>query len=207
MQKSNVYELISLVAADLVKEGIAKSQRNTQGTGYMYRGIDDVFNAVGPILAKHGLVILPRCLERLAIERTTNKGGAIFSVTVKAEFDFVSSKDNSSHTVTMYGEAMDVSDKATNKAMSAAYKYAIFQTFCIPTAGDNDADAHTHEVTIEPVIDFDQACEIEELAQRSHVEMSTIIAHYNIGDISDLPLKHFKGLKAHLLKKIVDGAK
>ena len=46
----------------------------------------------------------------------------------------------------MIGEAMDRSDKATNKAMSAAYKYACFQTFCIPTEGDNDADFTTHEV-------------------------------------------------------------
>jgi hypothetical protein len=41
---------------------------------------------------------------------------------------------------------MDSGDKATNKAMSAAYKYAAFQAFAIPTEGDNDADAHTHEV-------------------------------------------------------------
>ena len=42
---------------------------------------------------------------------------------------------------------MDTSDKATNKAMSAAYKYAAFQTFAIPTEADNDADGHTHEVS------------------------------------------------------------
>ena len=41
---------------------------------------------------------------------------------------------------------MDSADKATNKAMSAAYKYAAFQAFAIPTQGDNDADATTHEV-------------------------------------------------------------
>jgi hypothetical protein len=41
---------------------------------------------------------------------------------------------------------MDSGDKASNKAMSAAYKYAAFQAFCIPTEGDNDADATTHEV-------------------------------------------------------------
>jgi hypothetical protein len=39
---------------------------------------------------------------------------------------------------------MDSGDKATNKAMSAAYKYACFQAFSIPTESDNDADAHTH---------------------------------------------------------------
>ncbi len=51
------------------------------------------------------------------------------------------------HTVRTFGEAMDRGDKATNKAMSAAYKYAAFQTFAIPTEGDNDADASSHEVS------------------------------------------------------------
>ena len=41
---------------------------------------------------------------------------------------------------------MDSADKATNKAMSAAYKYMAMQTFCIPTEGDNDADASHHEI-------------------------------------------------------------
>jgi hypothetical protein len=62
------------------------------------------------------------------------------------EFNFVSALDGSKHTVKTFGEAMDSADKATNKAMSAAYKYAAFQAFCIPTEGDTDADATTHEV-------------------------------------------------------------
>jgi hypothetical protein len=41
---------------------------------------------------------------------------------------------------------MDSGDKGTNKAMSAAYKYAAFQAFSIPTEADNDADGHTHHV-------------------------------------------------------------
>jgi hypothetical protein len=50
------------------------------------------------------------------------------------------------HTACTFGEAMDSADKATNKAMSAAFKYVVMQTFCIPTEGDNDADATSHEV-------------------------------------------------------------
>ena len=45
-----------------------------------------------------------------------------------------------------FGEAMDSGDKATNKAMSAAYKYAALQAFAIPTEGDNDTENHTHEI-------------------------------------------------------------
>ena len=105
-----------------------------------------MYNAVSRLLATHGLCIMPRCTERNVVERTNAKGTALFYVTVRMEFDFVSAADVSTHTVVTYGEAMDSGDKATNKAMSAAYKYALMQTFAIPTEGDNDADATTHEV-------------------------------------------------------------
>lgn len=141
-----VYAAIAAVTAEMAKEGIAKGRRNTQ-QGYQFRGIDDVYNALSPVLAKHKLCILPRVTERKVQERETQRGGVIFYVTVRVEFDFVSAEDGSVHTVCTYGEAMDSADKATNKAMSAAYKYAAFQTFCIPTEGDNDADATTPEPT------------------------------------------------------------
>jgi hypothetical protein len=142
----NVYKAIAAVQAELAKGGIAKANTNQQ-QGYKFRGIDDDYNALAPILAKHGLCVLPRCKSREVVERVNQKGTALFYVTVEAEFDFVCAEDGSKHTVgPMYGEAMDSGDKATNKAMSAAYKYAAMQAFAIPTEGDNDADATTHEV-------------------------------------------------------------
>lgn len=141
----NVYQAISAVQKDLAHSGIAKTRENTFDK-YKFRGIDEVYNALSPLLAKHGLCILPRMVSREVVERESQKGGALFYVTVEAEFDFVSAEDGSKHTVRTFGEAMDRGDKATNKAMSAAYKYAAFQTFAIPTEGDNDADANTHEV-------------------------------------------------------------
>ena len=139
----SVYKAINAVQAELAKTGIAKDK---QAQSYKFRGIDDVYNAIAPLLAKHGLCILPRVLSRTCTERVNKNGNAMFYVTVEAEFDFVSAEDGTKHTVKTFGEAMDVSDKATNKAMSAAYKYAAFQAFAIPTEGDNDADATTHEV-------------------------------------------------------------
>ena len=141
-----VYQAINAVQTELAKVGITKSRTNQQGASYKFRGIDDVFNTVSPLMAEHGLCILPRVLTRECVERQTKAGGAIFYVTVEVEFDFVSAEDSSKHTVKTFGEAMDTSDKATNKAMSAAYKYAALQAFAIPTEGDNDADLHTHEV-------------------------------------------------------------
>ena len=141
-----VYQAINAVQADLAVDGIRKDRRNTQGSGYNFRGIDDVYNALAPLLAKHGLVIIPRMMKRTSEERQSKAGGALFYVTVEAEFDFIAAEDGSSHTARTFGEAMDSGDKATNKAMSAAYKYAAFQTFAIPTEGNPDADAETHDV-------------------------------------------------------------
>lgn len=144
-----VYQAINAVQAELAKAGITKDKRNQQ-QGYNFRGIDDVYNALSPLMAKHGLCILPRILTRDVQERQTQKGGVLFYVTVEAEFDFVAAEDGSTHVVRTFGEAMDSADKATNKAMSAAYKYAAFQAFAIPTEADNDADSHTHEVAPDP---------------------------------------------------------
>lgn len=168
-----VYQSINRVQADLAKEGISKDRKNEQ-QGYRFRGIDDVFNALAPLLSKHGLCVLPRCTSREVVERTTSKGTALFYVTVCAEFDFVCAEDGSRHTVgPMYGEAMDSGDKATNKAMSAAYKYACLQAFSIPTEGDNDADASSHEV--KPSVGRQAAAELDQ-AIVSALESANTIA-------------------------------
>lgn len=144
-----VYQAIGAVSAALSREGISKA-RNNQSQGYKFRGIDDVLNALSGALVAAGLVILPRCTERIVVERQTAKGGALFNVTCQVEFDLVSTEDGSKHTVCTFGEAMDSADKATNKAMSAAYKYLALLVFCIPTEAtpENDADFTTHEVVL-----------------------------------------------------------
>jgi hypothetical protein len=88
-----VYQAINKVQAALAVTGISKDRTNTQGSGYKFRGIDDVYNAVAPLLAEHGLCILPRVLTRVCEERTSKNGGALFYVTVEAEFDFVAAED------------------------------------------------------------------------------------------------------------------
>lgn len=141
-----VYAAIAAVQGELAKVGIAKNRKNSQGSGYNFRGIDDVYAALAPLLSSHGLCVIPRLTERTVAERSSKNGGALFYVTVKSDFDFVAVEDGSVHTCSTYGEAMDSGDKATNKAMSAAYKYAAFMTFAIPVEGEQDADEVTHEV-------------------------------------------------------------
>jgi hypothetical protein len=158
----DVYKSIAAVAGELASKGISKDSRN-QAQGFSFRGIDAVYNALAPLLVKHNLCILPRCTERVCVERTNAKGTALFYVTVQAEFDMVSATDGSKHTVVTFGEAMDSGDKATNKAMSAAYKYAAFQAFCIPTEETSvDADAETHEVKSDKLMEMIAALDAAE---------------------------------------------
>lgn len=145
MENIGVYQAISAVQGELAKVGIGKDQKNT-GQGYKFRGIDDIYNSIASLLAVHKLCILPRVTGR-TVDRVASKSGAMLNyVAVNVEFDFVSAEDGSKHTVATFGEAMDSGDKATNKAMSAAYKYACLQAFCIPTEGDNDADSSSPEI-------------------------------------------------------------
>jgi len=139
-----VYKAIAGVMSDLASTGIGKDSKNQQ-QGFAYRGIDAVMNALAPLLVKHGLLILPRYTSRNVQERVNAKGTALFYVTVAGELVFTSVEDGSTHTVAIYGEAMDSGDKATNKAMSIAYKYGAFQAFCIPTEAQ-DPDAVCHDV-------------------------------------------------------------
>lgn len=134
-----VYQAINAVQKELAKIGISKD-RNNPTQGFKFRGIDDVYNTVSPLLGEHGLCILPRMLTHRIMESQTKNQTVKYTAVVEAEFDFVSSEDGSKHVVKTFGEAMDMADKATNKAMSAAYKYAVMQAFAIPTEGDNDAD-------------------------------------------------------------------
>jgi hypothetical protein len=177
-----VYQAINAIQLALSKTGISKDRVNSQGSGYKFRGIDDVYNAISPLLAEHGLCILPRMLTRECTDRISAKGGNLFYVTVEAEFDFVSAEDGSKHTVKTFGEAMDSGDKATNKAMSAAYKYAAFQAFSIPTEADNDADAHTHAVAsktvlIAPLIASIDAATTEEELKAAYFEAIKVAGH------------------------------
>jgi hypothetical protein len=146
-----VYQCINKVQADLAKTGISKNQKNTQ-QNYKFRGIDDLYNALGGVLASNGLCVLPRALTREVTERETKSGGTLFSVLLTVELDLVCAEDASVHTIRMFGEAMDSGDKATNKASTAAYKYACLQAFCIPIDGEEqDSDATTHS-NLKPII-------------------------------------------------------
>ena len=203
-----VYQAINKVQAALAKEGITKSMRNTQGSGYNFRGIDQVYNALSPLLAEHGLCILPRLMKSEQTERQSSGGKPLIYSYVTMEFDMVSAEDGSKHTICTGGEAFDSGDKSMNKAMSAAYKYAAFQAFAIPTEGDNDADAHTHTPeAIEPKMNNKQVSELAGLISETDSDIAGILAFistgagYEVSALKNAPLAAYEPVKKRLIDK------
>ena len=135
-------KIYSAIAAAMGEIGaIGKNKRNAQ-QGFQYRGIDDVMNALYPILSKHGLFLAPEVLEHTREERTTKSGGNLIYSILKIRYTLYAD-DGSSVSAVVIGEGMDSADKSSNKAMSVAMKYAMFQLFCIPTEEMIDPDGET----------------------------------------------------------------
>lgn len=135
----NIYESISKIMEEI--PAIGKTKKNVQ-QGFMFRGIDQVMNALQPLLSKHKVFIVPEVLEQIREERVTSKGGNLIYSICKIKYKFFA-EDGTSIEATTIGEGMDSGDKATNKAMAIAMKYALFQVFCIPTEEMKDPDSDT----------------------------------------------------------------
>ena len=141
---STIYQAI----ADIMDEGyaITKARRNLK-QGYQYRGIDDVMNTFQPLLAKHQVFAVPEVLEQAREERHTQNGGVLIYAILTVKYTFYAA-DGSHVDAVVVGEGMDSGDKASNKALSAAFKYALFQVFCIPTEEQMiDSETDSPEVT------------------------------------------------------------
>ena len=176
--RPHVYQAINQIVRAFSKSGIPKRHTNAIEQ-YQYRSIDDVLNRLGPLLARCGLCVLPRVLRRESEDRAGDAGVLLVSVRLLVAFDLVSARDGSRHVIRAWGDALDQGDKGTAKAMSAAFKGAMLQLFCIPV-GSAEADVSSFRLraqsTPEPVegwscwaggiCDMIGACETSEALDR-----------------------------------------
>lgn len=128
---------------------VSKDKKNTQ-QGYSFRGIDQFVNAAHKAFSNAGVFMVPEVLDTnesiREVTRSTGKTGVDKTVSLKVRFTFYA-EDGSSVSATTVGEGLDSGDKATNKAMSAALKYALIQTFSVPTEDMAEADFDSPELS------------------------------------------------------------
>lgn len=150
-RRTNMSNMIYKKMSDVMKDvgAIGKDQKNTQ-QGFKFRGIDQFVNALYPALTKHGVFMSPRATsfthELKDVVRGSGKSGVDKHVSIMMEYDFYA-EDGSKVTIgPVPAEGLDSGDKATNKALSAALKYALIQTFSIPTEDMAEADFDSPEI-------------------------------------------------------------
>ena len=133
---SKIYEAIPRIMAEV---GAIEKGRKNQQQGYAFRGIDDAYAAFQPLFAKYGVFVMPTVTQSTREERQNKSGGVLLYTTLTVKHTFYADDGSSLECVTV-GEAMDSGDKSSNKAMSAAMKYALLEVFCVPTEDDNDTE-------------------------------------------------------------------
>lgn len=139
----NIYQTINAIMDEI--EPIGKDSVNKQ-QGFKYRGVDAVMNALQPLFAKHKLFCVPEVISSMREDRTSSKGNLLIYSIIRVKYKFYA-EDGSFIETTVEGEGMDSGDKATNKALAIAFKYACFQLFCIPTEEISpDPDKESHEL-------------------------------------------------------------
>ena len=147
MENGLIYGKISSIMKEC--PAIGKNNRNQQ-QNFNYRSIDDAMNALQNILPKYGVFYVPEVLESTREERQTKTGGNLIYSVLKVRYTFYA-EDGSHISAVVQSEGMDSADKSSNKAMSAACKYALFQVFNIPTVEMVDPDATTPEESFRKV--------------------------------------------------------
>ena len=141
MSDKLIFKKMSSVLKDFCAVG--KDSENTLQR-YKFRSIDAMINALHPLLAKNEIFIAPKVVsfntELREVTRSNGKAGIDRFTTLLVEYSFYTT-DGSSITVgPIASEGLDSGDKATNKALSAAMKYALIQTFAVATEDIAEAD-------------------------------------------------------------------
>lgn len=206
-------EAIAAVSLAVSRIGIDKSNRN-QIQKFNFRSVDQVFQTMSPILSDVGLLMLPNVesCETSEIHPRDERKATQHKATIRVRYDLrlASSDPGDVISVTVYAQGLDVSDKAVSKALSAAFKYAVFQTFVVPLEGcvDPDHDSETDggdagrsskmhspsEVDQRFIKRLEAASNMDELKKVS----SDIASEYGIGKSPKILVETFKACRERL---------
>jgi ERF superfamily. len=126
--------IAALLASVSAEVGAVRKSSTAPGAigGFQFRGVDAVVNAVHPVLARHGVVVVPEVLDTTFRTFQSGRDREMADVTVRTRFTFYGPAGDSI-SCTVLGEGSDVGDKATGKAQSVALRIALLQTLMLPT--------------------------------------------------------------------------
>lgn len=140
---ANVVEALARVMRDL--PGIGKDERAAEGQGgYAYRGIEAITRHAQVLLAREGIVPVPRVVAWERDEVAVGNNKVWHDERIQVVYRFTRGGDDYVDVGPIPAVGRDGTDKGTNKAMTQAFKYALIQVLCISDRAD-DADGQPSE--------------------------------------------------------------
>lgn len=129
-----------LAAALILMEGVGKDGWNP-AQKFKFRGVDAIAAASKKVFEQLDIFVAPYMRFVPDVPQPLKANGDLngHRVIIEATYRFYA-PDGSYVEAQTIGEGVDSYDKATNKAMSAAFKYALMQVLCIGDPED-DGDA------------------------------------------------------------------
>ncbi len=121
---------------------LGKDGRIQGGGNYAYLSEEKITTALHEAFTEVGLVIAPTAMEIIENrEDATRSGGILHLTRILVTYQLTDKDDGDIMVIQALGEGSDSGDKTLNKCMTAAYKYALRETFMISTGDDPDQQA------------------------------------------------------------------
>lgn len=149
MKHKNIHEAILGVMNEVGY--VQKDGQIRSGGSYRFASESAFIQALRPAMLEHGIYVYPsKCIEPSLETYTTSSGTNMNLVLLTMQYTFVYAGTGESITVEVMGSGSDVGDKASNKALTAAFKYALRQAFMIETGDDPDQQASVEQERATP---------------------------------------------------------
>lgn len=148
---TNVIEALRRVMRDLPAIGKEGTGPSSQGS-YKFRGIEQIMRHAVPLFARHGVVFTPHRVDLRDHTDTLSGGKPAVDERVVVTYRVYGPGGTDDYIeVQAPGVGRDSTDKGSNKAMTAAYKYALTQTLGVADEKD-DGDQYGMEADEPPVL-------------------------------------------------------
>lgn len=154
----NLYQRLLAITDEV---GVIEKTGSGQGLNYNFMEQAVIVTKLRPLLIKHGVMIMPEVVNK-SIETREYEGWDNYKkanvkktqrqAEVSMRFTVVNADDPKENMVCEWdaGEAVDSSDKATNKAVTAANKSFLMKLFNL--SDKEDSDQERPEIATKPVV-------------------------------------------------------
>ena len=138
IKPSDVKDIYQANSAVMGEVGYVRKQK-TAGLNYTFAGEAAFIKAIRPFLVEYGIVITPEIVSDIESREYRTKSDTLMTnISLTVTYRWTHAPSGTFTFVSSRGEGSDSGDKAGNKALTGAYKYAIRQSLVIETGDDPD---------------------------------------------------------------------